>query len=103
MCSGTRRCRHDPAPVAPVRLVVDPLERRRSDVSGLGLMDGPELDTFNRLCQVAKLRTKGPGITLDQLGDAAALARELQKNEPDAERVELFAARLGLEPTEVDP
>lgn len=60
------------------------------------------LTTFDRLCKAVQAKDP-PGITLTQLGDAGALARELGKDDPDPERVELFRERLGLEPGEVEP
>lgn len=58
------------------------------------------LTTFDRLCKAVQAKDP-PGITLTQLGNAGALARELGKDEPDPEKVELFTKRLGLEPGEV--
>jgi len=60
-----------------------------------------EAAVFNRLVSLAAERTPGPGITLDQVGDADALARELQKPEPDPERINLFSIRLGLGPDDL--
>lgn len=95
------RARHERPKMAPLRLVVDTVDGRRHCMSKLGIMDGSVLETFDRLCELAKVRTKGSGVTLGQLGDAAALARELEKQEPDSERVEVLASRLGLETEEV--
>lgn len=65
-------------------------------------MNTPEIVAhFDRLC--AAVQERGDGLSLDQLGDAHALARELEAEEPSAERVELFRERLGLDPEEVAP
>lgn len=63
----------------------------------LGLMDRATTDRFNRLCRRVAGATTGRGVTLNEIGDAAALARELEKDEPDPERVDLFRHRLGLD------
>lgn len=60
------------------------------------------LERFNALCQRVKGRT-GPGLTLTEISDCHALARELEGPGPDPKRVELFRERLGLEPGEVEP
>jgi len=62
-----------------------------------------EAAVFNRLVSLAAERTPGPGISLDQVADADALARELVKEEPDPERVSLFSVRLGLNPRDLTP
>lgn len=59
------------------------------------------LTTFDAICKSVQAKDP-PGITLTQLGDAGALARELGKDDPDPERVELFRERLGLDPGEVE-
>lgn len=65
------------------------------------MTDG-EMETFNRIREIVALRSKGGGITLKQLADASALARELGKEKgPDPERVEMLAHRLGLEVEEI--
>ncbi len=53
--------------------------------------------TFQRLCRRVAGRT-GPGLTLDEIRDLGALARELQSAEPDPEKVALFCRRLDLDP-----
>ena len=40
-------------------------------------------------------------MTLTQIGDAAALAQELERAYPDMERVELLQDRLGLEAVDI--
>lgn len=59
---------------------------------------GSGSDRFEEFVALAAERTSGPGVTLEQVGDADALARELEKPEPDTERVDLLSGRLGLEP-----
>jgi len=66
-------------------------------------MSDSELATFSRLCRIIALRSTGRGITLPQLGDAAAVARELAEEEPDRERVAELCARLGVEIEELEP
>lgn len=51
---------------------------------------------FDRLCRLVAERTTGRGITLAQLGDAHALARALDAEAVDRERVEALAVRLEL-------
>jgi hypothetical protein len=53
--------------------------------------------TFNSLCRRVARDTRGPGLSLNQISDCAALARELEKPGPDPERVEMLRGRLGLE------
>lgn len=69
-------------------------------MSGL-VMDAAETERFTAICRVASLRTSGGGLTLAQLGDAGALAREMESPEPDSERVEQLAARLAVDPEEL--
>lgn len=59
------------------------------------------LARFDAICQVVQGR--GRGMSLGEVGDAHALAREMEAEEPDPERVELFRGRLGLEAEEVEP
>lgn len=66
----------------------------------LGTMDPTARRHFDRLCSLAKGRS-GLGLTLDEIADAGALARELAKPDPDRERVEELADRLELEPHEL--
>ena len=56
-------------------------------------MDGAAMDRFDALCRAVAAR--GKGLTLQQIGDAGALAREL--SEPDTDRVEVLREQLGLE------
>lgn len=65
----------------------------------LDVMDSEASRIFNHLCR--RISQRGRGLTLDQLGDARALAIELRKEEPDEERVELFRRRLGFEEGEL--
>ena len=61
-------------------------------MSGLGFMDGRVLDRFEELCSAVSSR--GHGLTLSEIGDAAALAREMEAETPGAGRVdELYRAR----------
>jgi hypothetical protein len=66
----------------------------------LDLLAPPPVDqgvpTFDAI--VAAVLVRGDGITLRQIGTADALARELEKGEPDRERVRWMARRLGLDP-----
>jgi hypothetical protein len=55
--------------------------------------------TFDELC--AAVARQGRGLSLKAIGTADALARELAKDAPDAERVAWMARRLGLDPAEV--
>ena len=57
--------------------------------------------TFDRICKAVTGR--GKGITLQEIGDAHALARELEKEEPDPERVALFTGRLNVDLEEIGP
>lgn len=57
-------------------------------------------DAFRQVCRLATGRT-GPGLTLDEVADAGALADELAKPDSDPERVEALAARLDLKLDEV--
>ena len=66
----------------------------------LGMMDTAAMNRFDLVCKL--LAARGRGLTLLQIGDAAALAEELEKSDPDSERVELRRARLGLEAAELD-
>jgi len=68
----------------------------------LGLLTDAELDRFERFVALAAERTRGPGVTLGQVGDADGLARELSREDPDPERVEVLSVRLGLEPEDLE-
>lgn len=58
-------------------------------------------ERFDALCRAVAAR--GRGLSLSQLGDAAALARELEAEEPDPDRVDLLRRRLELDPEELAP
>ena len=51
--------------------------------------------TFDRLCE--EITGRGSGMTLGQLRDAHALARELHLAEPDPGRLETLRARLEID------
>ena len=67
----------------------------------LGMMNTAATDRFDALCRAVAER--GKGLTLTQIGDAAALAQELEKWDPDVEKVELLLDRLGLDEKAVAP
>ena len=50
---------------------------------------------FDRLAKA--ITGRGRGITLAELRDCHALAREMESPEPDPERMEMLARRLGLD------
>jgi len=58
------------------------------------------LARYDALCRL--VGAQGQGITLPQLGDAHALARILESRDPDPDRVDALAHRLGLDPAELD-
>ena len=62
----------------------------------LASMDPKAMDRFDRLAKAVTGR--GRGITLAQLRDCHALARELVSEEPDQERVGFLSRRLDLDP-----
>lgn len=62
----------------------------------LSMMDEATHRRFDALCKLAK-NNSGPGLTLNEISDAAELARLLESEEPDPGRVETLADRLGLE------
>ena len=66
----------------------------------LGMMSTVAMAKFDSLCKTVAAR--GRGLTLLQIGDSAALAEELEKADPDSERVEVLRDRLGLEASETD-
>lgn len=68
----------------------------------LDLMDARTHDRFRALCKLVTGRS-GPGLTLAELRDCTALARELERPDPDGEQVELFCERLGVEREELEP
>ena len=57
-------------------------------------MDATTMAEFDTIC--ATVAARGSGLTLHQIGDAGALARELTKSAPDMDRVEFLQDRLGL-------
>ena len=59
-------------------------------------MDPKAMDRFDRLAKAVTGR--GRGISLAELRDCHALARELESSEPDPERVGFLSRRLGLDP-----
>lgn len=46
--------------------------------------------------------SRGRGVTLAQLGTIDALARELDKDTPDEERIVWLAARLDIDPQDLE-
>ena len=66
----------------------------------LGMMSTVAMAKFDTLCRAVAER--GKGLTLTQIGDASALAGELERADPDMERVELLRDRLGLEASETE-
>ena len=69
-------------------------------------MDAQAMAKFYSLCKTVAAR--GKGLTMKQIGDASALAREQAQADPDMERVELLRGRLGLDakaevPTDASP
>lgn len=70
--------------------------------SQLDLLAPPPAQPANAFeAVVAAVMALRAGITLRQLGTADALARELERETPDRERVEWMARRLGLDPVTV--
>ena len=59
-------------------------------------MAATTLARFHVLCRAVGAR--GHGLTLRQIGAAHDLARELDRDVPDSERVEELATRLELDP-----
>lgn len=53
------------------------------------------LATFDDICALVGGQRRG--LTLEQLRDAYALARELDSDESDQDRVEDLAAKLGVD------
>lgn len=58
------------------------------------------LARFDRLCSV--LGARGRGLTMLELRDAAELAKELDREEPDVEAVARLVEALGLTEDEVE-
>lgn len=54
-----------------------------------------ELHRFDELCRTVTAR--GRGISLSELGDAAALAREELSPRPNAIKLQTLRTRLGLD------
>ena len=72
----------------------------------LGMMDADVMDRFDGIC--ATVAARGRGLTLQQIGDAGALARLLAQGTPTGpldhstaatvpELAQLLRTRLGLE------
>lgn len=60
------------------------------------IADAPSvLERFDRVCDLLGAQRKG--ITLEQLGLAHALARELEADDSDRNKVEELCAALGIE------
>ena len=57
------------------------------------------MDRFDRLAKA--VTSRGKGITLAELRDCHALARELELPDPDPERVGFLSRRLNLDPNAV--
>lgn len=53
------------------------------------------LARFDAICQT--VQDRGRGMSLGEIGDAHALARELEASEPDPERIAFLAERLDLD------
>ena len=63
----------------------------------MSLTPNPEtIDRFEALA--GKVGARGRGLSLAQLRDCHALARELESSEPDPERVGFLSRRLDLDP-----
>ena len=60
----------------------------------LGTMNAQAMAKFDLICKAVAAR--GKGLTMVQIGDAAALAGELEKADPDPGRVEVLRDRLEL-------
>ena len=60
----------------------------------LATMNASAMSRFDTICK--KVAARGRGLTMQQIGDSAALARELEKSDPDVEKVEILKNRLGL-------
>jgi len=70
------------------------------------MMDTVAPDRFDAICKTVAAR--GRGLTMKQIGDASVLAQELERADPDPERVEFLRNRLGLDekaeaPTDASP
>ena len=59
------------------------------------MLSGAALDRFNVICKA--IAARGRGLSLQELGDAAALAEEEFRPDPDPERVAMLRGRLGME------
>ena len=57
-------------------------------------MSTATMERFDAICKTVAER--GSGLTMKQIGDAGALARELAESNPDPDRVEFLENRLGL-------
>ena len=57
-------------------------------------MDPSAMERFDAIC--ATVAKRGSGLTMQQIGNAGALARELSKSDPDPERLKFLQDRLGL-------
>ncbi|HSW31893.1 MAG TPA: hypothetical protein VLH75_20585 [Longimicrobiales bacterium] len=67
----------------------------------LSLLDAPRcLRSFEELAAAVMARRRG--MTLQEVGTADTLARELAKDRPDRERVGWMARRLGLNPNDLE-
>lgn len=65
----------------------------------MNLMSDGAYERYGRICHLVAAR--GTRLTIQDLGAAAALARELELEAPDPERVAELTARLGLTPEDV--
>lgn len=64
-------------------------------MTGLGQLSTPEvMDTFDRICRAIGRRRKG--FSIQQIGDAHALAKEFHQEEPDREKMAFLIRRLDL-------
>lgn len=67
---------------------------------GLDMTDSQVMSTFDRVCHLTSRR--GRGLSLSEIGDAHALARELHSPEPDGSLVEDLSRRLELGPEDLE-
>ena len=63
-------------------------------------MNVSAMAAFDTICKTVAAR--GRGLSMRQIGDAAALAQELERADPDMGRVEVLQGRLRLEASETD-
>ena len=59
------------------------------------IMDANVTARFNAICRAVQSRQRG--MSLQQIGDAAQLARQIEAGTPDSEMAVFLRGRLGLE------